>query len=181
MKNVPTARDCMGSFFTTLRTNTDIYDAIDLLRKNGASGAPVLAENGKLAGILTEKDCLRILSNDAYQSLARGSVRDYLSEIKYCVQADWDLFRTAEEFLKTNLPVLPVMDHGELTGRISRQDMLQGIQRLQKQLRKQRDEEERELQLKTKPAGMQQWQHLAGNHKPETVAELRRNLHQEEV
>ncbi len=172
MNQVPTARDCMSGFFTTLRADTDIYEAIDLLQRKGASGAPVIDNTGQLIGLLTEKDCLRVLSNDAYATLARGTAREYMSEVKFSVSIDDDLWRVAEMFLQTNFSVLPVMEQGKLVGRISRQDMLRGILRLQRQWAKQKMEDEREFQMTSRPSGINQLQNLFAKHKPENVAAL---------
>ena len=178
MNKVPTAREIMAGFFATLHPDTDIYDAIDLLRKKRASGAPVVDREGKLCGLLTEKDCLRVLSNDAYQSLARGTVSQYMSAIGSCIDAETDLFRVAEAFLETNLSVLPVMDGDKLIGRISRQDMLRAIVNLQRDVRKAEIAEETALRLKSNPSGITQLQKIVGGHKQENVAELFRMMRQ---
>jgi len=180
MQQVPTARDCMSTYFVTLRSTTDIYDAIDILLKKRASGAPVLNDNDELIGVLTEKDCLRVLSNDAYATLARGTVADYMSEIKASVRADMDLFGVAEVFLGNNFAILPVMDNDQLIGRISRQDMLRGIQRLQHSVKEAKEEEERDLQMKQKPSGIYELQNLFAKHRPENVAALFNTLHRDE-
>lgn len=180
MNPVPTARQCMSDFFTTIRDGTDIYEAIDILQRKGASGAPVIGENGDLIGLITEKDCLRVLSNDAYASLARGTVNEYMSEIRFSVQADDDMWRVAELFLETNFSVLPVMEKERLIGRISRQDMLRAIMRLQRQVQDKRTDDERELQMKSRPAGIYQLQNLFANHRPENVAALLSMLNAEE-
>lgn len=178
MGKIPTARDIMAEFFATLAPETDIYEAIDLLRTKRASGAPVVDANDELLGLLTEKDCLRVMSNDAYQTLARGTVAQYMSNIKTSVEAEMDLFRVAECFLETNFSVLPVMDGERLIGRISRQDMLRGIKKLQRQQSKEKAAEERELQLKTNPAGITQLQRLVGGHRAENVAALFRSMNE---
>ena len=170
----------MSPFFVTLQTGMDIYDAIDVLSKKRASGAPVLDEHGELAGLLTEKDCIRVLSNDAYATLARGKVADYMSDVKASVEIDMDLFGVAEVFLAHNFSVLPVMDHGRLVGRISRQDMLRAIQNLQRQLSKEKDAEEHELRVTQHPAGINQLQDLISKHKPENVAALFSTLNDEQ-
>ena len=39
----------------------DIFKAIDILLKNKISGAPVVDNNNRLMGILSEKDCLELM------------------------------------------------------------------------------------------------------------------------
>lgn len=178
MNKVPVARDFMAGFFATLRPDTDIFEAIDLLRKKRASGAPVVDSDGTLCGLLTEKDCLRVLSNDAYQNLTVGTVAEYMSIIGSSVDAEMDIFRVAETFLESNFSVLPVMDGDKLIGRISRQDMLKAISKLERDTRKAKAAEETALRIKSNPAGITQLQQIVGGHRAENVAALFRNLNQ---
>ena len=178
MHKIPTARDCMSTWFTTLRPDMEIYEAIEVLEKKRAAGAPVLDSDGNLLGILTEKDCLRVISNGAYQDLASGTVRDYMSEPKAIVTTDMDLFTVAKQFLDTNFAVLPVLENGKPVGRISRLDMLRGIQQMQRQLQREKVRGEQELQTQTRPKSIDQMQQLAGKLNPKHLAAvMRERLH----
>lgn len=178
MHKIPTARDCMSTWFATLRPDMEIYEAIDVLESKRAAGAPVLDDDGNLLGILTEKDCLRVISNAAYQSLASGTVRDYMSEPKAIVTTDMDLFMVAKQFLDTNFAVLPVLENGKPVGRISRQDMLRAIQQLQRELQRERLREEQKLQTQTQPKSIDDFQRLAGKLEPKNLAAImRERLH----
>ncbi|MCC6153459.1 MAG: CBS domain-containing protein [Candidatus Hydrogenedentes bacterium] len=178
MQRIPTARDCMSTWFITLRPDMEIYEAIDLLENKRAAGAPVLDGEGNLLGILTEKDCLRVLSSGAYQSLSSGKVSDYMSEPKSMITTDMDLFTVAKQFLDTNFAVLPVMENGKPVGRISRQDMLRGIQQLQRQMVRDKQREEVELETQTRPKSIDQFQQLAARLEPRHLAAvMRERLH----
>lgn len=178
MHRIPTARDCMSTWFATLRPDMEIYEAIDVLENKRAAGAPVLDADGNLLGILTEKDCLRVISNAAYQSLASGTVRDYMSQPKTVITADMDLFMVAKQFLDTNFAVLPVLENGKPVGRISRQDMLRGIQQMQRDFQRVKKREETTLETETKPKSIDQFQQLAGKLDPKNLAAvMRERLH----
>lgn len=175
MRKVPTVRDCMSSWYTTLTPDMEIYEAIEILENKRAAGAPVLDADGKLLGILTEKDCLRVISNAAYEGLANGTVRDYMSEPKAVLTPDMDLFAAAKQFLATNFAVLPVCENGKPIGRISRQDMLRGIQHILREMAREKAREEQELQSKTQPRSIEQMQRLAGSVNPKNFAEAMRD------
>lgn len=178
MQRIPTARDCMSTWFIKLRPDMEIYEAIDLLENKRAAGAPVVDGEGNLLGILTEKDCLRVLSSGAYQSLSSGKVSDYMSEPKSMITTDMDLFTVAKQFLDTNFAVLPVMENGKPVGRISRQDMLRGIQQLQRQMVRDKQREEVELETQTRPKSIDQFQQLAARLEPRHLAAvMRERLH----
>ncbi len=125
---VPTAGDWMSKNVLTFLPKDDLFDAIDQLLTNHYAAAPVVDEEGTLVGMLTEKDCLRILSNVAYENdLVGGEVQELHSAIRAVASPGMDLFRVTELFLSTNFPLLPVVDDGHLVGVISRRDLLRGV------------------------------------------------------
>ena len=124
MTAIPTARELMGAWYVTLRPEQDLEEAIRMLVARRASGAPVLDREGVLLGLLTEKDCLRVLANSAFGEIEGGSVVQFMSSIKRTVGAEMDLFSIAGVFLESNFPVLPVVEGERLVGRLDRQEML---------------------------------------------------------
>ena len=178
IKNVPTVGDIMSEWIVVLSPDMDIYKAIEIFAKKRASGAPVLDESGELIGILTEKDCLRVLSNSAYGQLAHGNVSNFMSTIKVTVEKTADLFSVAREFLTTNFAVLPVLEDGKLAGRISRQDMLKGIEEMERRIERERKEEEVALKRMQNPKGIEAMQTLVGSQKREHSAAVLRHRHE---
>jgi predicted transcriptional regulator len=179
MIEVPTARECMTTWFVTVHPDMDVYKAIDVLSSKRASASPVLDDDGALVGILTEKDCLRVLSRHTYGELEVGRVSDFMSKVTVWVTTDMDLFTVAKKFLASNFTILPVMEQDQLVGRISRQDMLQGILQLQQEVEETKRTEERKLEQMQRPASIQDFQVLAGNQKPEHLAALLSQRHAE--
>ncbi|MBI4557525.1 MAG: CBS domain-containing protein [Candidatus Hydrogenedentes bacterium] len=148
LKRVPPIREFMTAYDAyTFDPDMDMVDAIDVLLKKRASGLSVVDKEGRLVGILTEKDCLRVLSNNAYDhfDMIAGKVRDYMSSVKYTVDPNMDLFAVAELFLSTNFTYLPILENGKLIGRISRQGMLRGIQAMQRAVEEEAQAEQKML------------------------------------
>ncbi len=85
--HIPTGRDIMTRSLVTLATEDSILTAIQVLVKNKISGAPVIDEHGTTVGILSEADCLRVLSAGEFYSddhREEGTVRDYMTgEFKF--------------------------------------------------------------------------------------------------
>ena len=134
-KEIPTARECMTSRVLSFSPDDDLFQAMDLLLKNHFAAAPVIAEDDTLLGMLTEKDCLRVLSNFTYDNnLEGGKVSDYQSVVRMVCEPELDLFGVTDRFLATNFPLLPVVDRGKLVGVISRRDTLRGVQELRRRL-----------------------------------------------
>jgi CBS domain-containing protein len=131
---IPTAEDCMTKKFLSVRPDADLLEAIGKMADASVAGAAVLDHEGGLRGILTEKDCLRILTMSTYHEARAGRVADLMSPVPECPSPGMGLFTVANLFLETHFPLLPVMDEGRVVGVISRQLILKVIQKTAKKL-----------------------------------------------
>ncbi|HVS63909.1 MAG TPA: CBS domain-containing protein [Thermoanaerobaculia bacterium] len=175
MDDLPTARDAMTDWYCTFRPETDIVEAIESLVRKRAAGAPVVDEEERLVGVITEKDSLRVLANAAYGEQAGGRVGEHMSRVGATVTPDMDLFAVAHVFLQTNFPVLPVTDHrGRLLGRISRQDMLRQVHVFMRRLHKQGRRLSGLLQGQ-KPSSIEAMQRMAASASPDQLADMMRD------
>lgn len=130
MTKVPTAKEFMATSLVTLDCEMDIYAAIKVLLKHKISGAPVVTKERELCGVLSEKDCLRLFANGAFNQLPGGKVDDYMAHEVITVSPEDDLFKVAELFLKNPFRRLPVVDKGKLIGQVSRRDVLKGSRKI---------------------------------------------------
>lgn len=126
MSHVPLIRDVMDTQMVLLREEMGIYEAIHMLLRNKDTGACVVDAEQKLVGILSEKDCLRLFANAAYNQLPGGDVKHYMSTKLTTIGPDDDIFTAAGVFLQNSYHRLPVLEHGKLIGLISRRDVLEG-------------------------------------------------------
>ena len=111
----------------------DIWQAIDLMLKKGVSGGPVLDREGKLVGILSEKDCLRVLIDIAYNNHPheKDKVSSYMSKDVQTMTLDTDIIDVAQAFLSSHVRRFPVLDkEGKLRGHISRRDVMKAARKL---------------------------------------------------
>ncbi|HCW75728.1 MAG TPA: CBS domain-containing protein [Candidatus Marinimicrobia bacterium] len=123
-------RDFMTKKVITFKPDTPIYTAINTLVKNEISGASVVDEKGRLVGIVSEKDCLRILANGVFHNQPGGKVEDYMTDVVVSIQADTDIFTVADLFLKNIYRRMPVVEEGRVIGQVSRRDVLRAIQEI---------------------------------------------------
>jgi len=128
MVKLPLVRDHMDRRVATLRPETDILDAIGLLLEKHVTGAPVVDKSGRLVGILTEKDCLRLVAAGVGGSLPRGSVATFMSPNPETIPPDMDVYFAAGLFLKRTFRRFLVVEDGKLVGAITRFDILRVIQ-----------------------------------------------------
>lgn len=135
-QRVPTAAEIMRTKLITLSPELPIFDAIRVLLKNSISGAPVVDADGKLVGICSELDCLRVLAAGEFYADDHGEeghVADYMSTNFQTVEPHDDIYRLAQFFLTHSVRRLPVMDGDELVGQLSRRDVLRAMEELGKQ------------------------------------------------
>ena len=124
-----TAADIMARSEATLSPDSDIYDALARLLKSRLTGAPVVDNDGKLLGMLTERDCLKVLVGGALDGLPTGKVSDYMTAPAQSIPTTATLFDIAHIFLTRSYRKLPVVDRdGRVIGQVSRRDMLVTIE-----------------------------------------------------
>jgi predicted transcriptional regulator len=126
MTRVMTVRELMKDKVVTLKPDMDMEEAINTLLKHKVSGATVVDEQNNIVGVFSEKDCLRIFANGAFNMSPGSRVADYMSRDIVTVDADVDVFTVAEIFLKNPFRRLPVVENGVMIGQISRRDVLAG-------------------------------------------------------
>ncbi len=127
-KHIPTAADMMTRNIVTLDPGLSIYEAMRILLKKKISGAPVVDAKGEMLGILSEKDCFKVLAAEAFDGVPEGCVRDFMSAGVVTVKPDANIFDVVALFLRSPFRRVPVLDEsGHLTGQISRRDVLSAI------------------------------------------------------
>ncbi len=125
----PTVEKFMASDEVTLSPEQTIDEAINIILDHKLTGAPVLDKDRAIVGMLTEKDCLRLIVDSAYNNLPHHdkTVADYMSVMVKTVTLDHDILDVANEFLTTNFRKFPVVHDGKLVGQVSRRDILRAM------------------------------------------------------
>ncbi|NJL12065.1 MAG: CBS domain-containing protein [Microscillaceae bacterium] len=124
--------DYMAKKPITFRPEQSIHDVIRVLLRKQISGAPVVDEHNNLVGMISEKDCLRVMVDSAYHNLPAGAVKDYMSYQVRTVSHRSTIVEIASKFLESNFKRFPVVDdEGRLVGQISRADVLRAVKDMQ--------------------------------------------------
>lgn len=122
-------RDYMTESLVTFTPQTDLFVAIKQLLEYRISGAPVVDEQGLLAGILSEADCLRsILTLTYHEEEMGGNVGDCMTRQVETIDYDADIISVAKIFTEQGRRRLPVVHRGKLVGQISRCDVLRAVE-----------------------------------------------------
>lgn len=121
------ARDIMVTRLITLKPNMDVHDAIGLLLKHKISGAPVVDDDNQFVGVFSERSCLSLLVEGAYNQLPTTKVFAFMNPDAKTITEDTDLLAVAQVFLGAKTRRLPVLRNGELVGQVSRRDVLRSV------------------------------------------------------
>ena len=122
-----TVKDYMATNLLTLKADATIYHAVEFLLKHHISGAPVVDDNYKLIGIISEKDCLKLIAKGGSFNLYDVTVADYMTKEVDTIPPEMDIYYVAGIFLKHPYRRLPVVENDKLVGQISRRDILLAI------------------------------------------------------
>ena len=128
-----TAQDLMTTSLITFRPDHTILDAIQVLTKNGVSGGPVIDDEGRLVGILSELDCLRMLASDEFyqEEQEEGAlVGQFMTRECKTVPPDLGIYAISHYFLTLPIRRLPVVEGDQLIGQVSRRDVLRGMEEM---------------------------------------------------
>jgi CBS domain-containing protein len=122
----------MATQLITFRPEDNISKVVSTMLRYKISGAPVLNEIGDIVGMISEKDCMKVVLDYAYhnQPINRAKVGDYMSTEITTVSAEASIFDVANMFLNHPLRRLPVLENGRLVGQISRRDVLKAAQKM---------------------------------------------------
>lgn len=121
----------MAKHLITLNEETDVLTAITKLLDHKITSAPVLNEAGHLIGIFSEKDCMKVALETAYNKGLTGKVTEYMATDTVTVNADSSVVDLAERFQNSSIRSYPVYEDNQLIGMISRADVLRALVSIQ--------------------------------------------------
>ena len=127
MEKLPIVRDHMDTEVCSLEPGIEILDAVGFLLEHRVTGAPVVDEAGHLVGMLSEKDCLRLVATGAGADRPTGTVTDFMTTDVTTIPPDMDVYYAAGLFLHQPFRRFPVVEDGKLVGAITRFDILRVI------------------------------------------------------
>jgi len=122
-----TVADYMTKKVVTLTKDTHVIDAVKKLLDHKITCAPVIDDHGRLIGLFSEKDSIKVFLDSVYNQSMGGKVGDHMSTGTISVDADSSIVELAEKFDHSSVRSFPVFDEGEFVGIISRTDVLRAL------------------------------------------------------
>lgn len=122
-----TVADYMTQKIVTLTKETSVIDAVKKLLDHKITCAPVVDEQGRLIGLFSEKDSIKVFLDSVYNQSMGGKVADHMTINTISVNADSSIVELAEKFDHSSVRSFPVFDDGLFVGIISRTDVLRAL------------------------------------------------------
>jgi CBS domain-containing protein len=115
------AKDIMTTDVMTISPDATLADAIELLITREISGMPVIDGEGKIIGILTEKDIL----NFAFSGNLRNTkVKEAMSSNITTFSPETDINTIALDISHHPYRRVPIVENGKVVGIIARRDII---------------------------------------------------------
>jgi CBS domain-containing protein len=119
-------KDVMTKDVVSVKKETPIYEAMEIMRKKDITGMPVIEDDMTLVGVITEKDVLRLFYADGDEK--NQTVAFFMTRPAVSYRENENL-RSVCDFMMINyfrrVPV--VSKQGKLVGIISRPDIINYI------------------------------------------------------
>jgi len=125
------AKDVMSSPVVTLSPDTKLLQAQDLIQERRFRHIPIVAVDGNVVGILSDRDVLRALANPTVYHIP-SSVNAVQSSVHHCMsqpvlvaKSETEIRAIVRVMLEEHVGAMPIVsDAGQLVGMITRSDIL---------------------------------------------------------
>ncbi len=124
------ASEIMSSPVFTIGPETSVNDAWLKLMDKKIHHMPVISEEGKIIGIVSDRDLLKklIISDDKVESARDAAVEDIMSVDVIATTPLTDIRRIAKAMLDHHVGAMPIVnEEGSIVGIITRSDILYAI------------------------------------------------------
>jgi CBS domain-containing protein len=115
-----------GAEIWSIQRNETAYDAMKLMTEKDAGALLVMGDENKIAGIISERDCVRKV-DVAGKSSRETRVASIMTEKVMYVEGSQPLEEVMALMIDRNIRHMPVMDGSKLLGIISMRDVLKEV------------------------------------------------------
>ncbi len=124
----PTAKELMSSPVRTIRPDTSVEETHRILLRYGHSGLSVVDEQDQLVGIISRRD----LDIALHHGFSHAPVKGYMTPQLKTITPDTTLPEIEYLMVTYDIGRLPVLDHGNLVGIVTRTDVLRLLHQQQR-------------------------------------------------
>lgn len=117
-----TAEEFMTREVITVKEDTPVHEAMEIMLKNQVSGLPVVRDDMSLAGVLSDKDVVNLLYDK--EGLQTKKVRHFMTEHVISFDIDDSLIDICDFIAKGLVRRVPITSEGKLAGIVSVPDII---------------------------------------------------------
>ena len=119
------AKDVMTKMVVSVRRDTPVEEALELLLERKISGVPVVEKDMTLVGIVTEKDLLALLFKP--QDVKEKTVEGLMTQPAVNFEENETIEKICQYLAKVSFRRVPVTKEGKVVGIVSRPDIIRCI------------------------------------------------------
>ena len=120
------AKDIMAPAVVSVSPETPLEEAMDIILENQISGLPVIDGAGRLVGIISEADRLKVAMNNSDEG--DKFVSDFMSPGVITVEENTPLVQISDLLMRMGIRRVPVMRGSTVVGSVSRRDLVRILQ-----------------------------------------------------
>lgn len=113
-------RSIMAQKMVSLPSTTRVSDAIELMKKHGVGGLPVVDEENRVVAIITERDLMPMFAG----KISRAKVTDFMSKKVVTASPTVSILEGEKMMIKHGFRRLPLVSDGKLVGIVTVMDVL---------------------------------------------------------
>jgi len=123
-RSVILARSIMNKKILPLKCSLSLEEALELTQKHQFEYFPIISEEGKLMGLLSEKEILQKVQKQE----GKKTLKEAIGERTLCADADTNLQEIIQVFFHESVEAVPIVDQDQkVIGMLSRNDLLYTI------------------------------------------------------
>lgn len=119
-----TVEEIMTQDVVTVRPETSVREAIQILLRESISGLPVTGAEGRLVGMITEFAMLAVAYDDRVQD---HTVVEHMTAEVITAEPSDTVRRVADLCILNRVRRVPVLREGRIVGLVSRRDVLRAL------------------------------------------------------
>ncbi|MDY6890025.1 MAG: CBS domain-containing protein [Pseudomonadota bacterium] len=105
-----------------------LAEAVDLILQSGLSGLPVVDDEQRVCGFLSEQDCIGYLVSDSYHCDSRIRVKDIMYKEPLCARPGENIIDQVQKMGGDKPKTWPVVDEeGRLLGVVCRRAIMRAL------------------------------------------------------
>jgi len=119
----------MTSPVISIVSGVTVNEVFHVFEEHGFRHLPIISPDGKLIGIISDKDLLQCTCNAGVscQQRRNQSVETLMVDRVLAASADTDARHIARLFVERHIGALPIVDNGHVVGMVTRSDVLRAV------------------------------------------------------